>query len=724
MKQILQNLKNGKTEVFDVPCPGLKPGHLLIKSRVSLVSAGTERMLVDFGKAGWIEKVRQQPDKVQQVIYKVQTDGLMPTIDAVRSKLDQPLIPGYCNVGVVIDGQAGIKTGDRVVSNGAHAEVVCVPRNLCAKIPDAVSDDEAAFTVLGAIALQGVRLIQPTLGESFAVIGLGLIGLLAVQILKANGCRVLGIDLDQAKCDLAEQFGSETINIFKGGDPVAAGVAFSGQAGVDGVLITASTKSSEPVHQAALMCRKRGRIVLVGVTGLELSRDDFYKKELSFQVSCSYGPGRYDAEYEEKGHDYPLGYVRWTEQRNFEAILQLMAEGKLNVGPLISHRFPVAEAEKAYALLGSREPYLGILLEYGRGDSGEVYVGERTVQLAGGTPEKHWIPPYRGTGQAACQARNDQGQGRAVVGFIGAGNYAGRVLMPAFQKAGVVLKTVGAVGGVSAVHYGRKFGFQEATTDIDRLFADAEINLVVIATPHNSHARFVVEALRAGKHVFVEKPLCLNLTELAEIRAAYEAVTNSHLMVGFNRRFAPQVQKMKSLLSATKEPKNFIMTVNAGMIPPEHWTQDPQVGGGRIIGEACHFVDLLRFLAGAAISEARSFYLGGDSLRDKVTLQLAFADGSVGSIHYLANGHNAFPKERLEVFCGGRVLQLDNFRRLRGYGWPGFSSMNLWRQDKGQEAEVKAFVEVVREGKEAPIPFDEILEVSRVTIEMSGNNPV
>jgi predicted dehydrogenase/threonine dehydrogenase-like Zn-dependent dehydrogenase len=714
MKHILQHLKDGKTEAAEVPCPGHRAGRVLIRTRTSLVSAGTERMLIEFGKAGWIEKARQQPDKVKQVLDKVRTDGLAPTLEAVRSKLDQPIALGYCNVGEVIGEKdrahsSPFRDDERVVSNGPHAEIVSVPHNLCARVPDGVADDEAAFAVVGAIALQGIRLAVPTLGEAFVVTGLGLIGLMAVQLLKAHGCRVLGLDYDGARLELARHFGAETVDLSRGEDPVAVSEAFSRGRGVDGVLITAAARSSEPVHQAALMCRKRGRIVLVGVTGLELSRDDFYRKELSFQVSCSYGPGRYDPEYEEKGHDYPVGYVRWTEQRNFEAVLDMMASGALDAKPLISHRFPIERAEEAYEVLGGREPTLGILLEYGT--QGRADPSKRTLRLA---------PASTSSGRTAPV----EAPSGLAVGFIGAGSYAGRVLIPAFRKAGASLKTVASGGGVSACHIGKKFGFEAATTDADEVLNDERIGTVVIATRHDSHARLVREALMAGKHVFVEKPLCLTLEELAEIEVAYSPLLKRRsnpplLMVGFNRRFAPQVLKMKALLDSVREPMSMIMTVNAGSIPADHWTQDPAVGGGRIIGEACHFIDLLRFLAGAPIADHDAVYLGSDGPWDRATLTLRFADGSVGTVHYLSSGHKSFPKERLEVFRAGRVLQLDNFRKLRGYGWPGFRKMNLWRQDKGQTACAAEFLRAVEAGGPSPIPLEEILEVSRAAIELA-----
>lgn len=703
MKQLLQSLKDGKTEVASIPCPKVNSGQLLIGTSRSLVSAGTERMLVDFGKANFIDKARQQPDKVRMVLNKIKTDGLMPTIETVLNKLDQPLPIGYCNVGVVMGvgkGVAGVAEGDRVASNGKHAEIVSVPVNLCARVPDGVSDDEASFTVIGAIALQGIRLVQPTLGEAVAVLGLGLIGLMTVQLLRANGCRVLGLDFDRQKLELARQFGAEVVDLSTGQDPVAAAEAFSRGRGMDAVIVTAATKSSEPIHQAALMSRKRGRIVLVGVTGLELSRDDFFKKELTFQVSASYGPGRYDPNYEEKGQDYPIGFVRWTEQRNFEAVLDMMADSRLNVKPLISHSFPIDEAEKAYSVVGGAEPSLGILLEY-PGDVNQKTCN-RTVTLME-------IPIAK--------------SGKAVVSFVGSGNYATAVLIPAFRETGVRMRSVASNAGVSGVHAARKYGFEETTTDTEQIFSDAETNAVVITTRHDSHARFVVKALEAGKHVFVEKPLCLTRDELKEIETVYAKLKTQNsklplLMVGFNRRFAPHVQKIKALLTGVKGPKSFVMTVNAGAIPADHWTQDPSVGGGRIVGEACHFIDLLRYLAGVEIigySTTKMDVATGDT----VSLHLSFQDGSIGTVHYFANGSKSFPKERLEVFAAGGVLQLDNFRKLSGFGWPGFSKMNLWRQDKGQKACAAAFIKAVEHGGETPISLDEVMEVSRLAIDIA-----
>lgn len=697
MKQILQNMSNGVTELAEVPCPQVRSGGVLIRATRTLVSAGTERMLVEFGKASMLEKARQQPDKVKEVMNKVKTDGLLQTIDAVKSKLDQPLPLGYCNAGVVMEVGKGVmdfQPGDRVVSNGGHAEVVSIGQNLCAKIPDNVTDEEAAFTVLGSIGLQGIRLLNPTLGESVVVTGAGLIGLMCVQMLRANGCRVLAIDFDSNKLALAKQFGADICDLSQGGDPEQAAEVFSRGKGVDGVIITASTKSNDPITQAAHMCRKRGRIILVGVIGLELSRADFYEKELTFQVSCSYGPGRYDTAYEEKGQDYPLPFVRWTEQRNFEACLDLMSSGQVDVKPLISHRFKISDGVSAYATLSAEKAALGIVLEYDEAkpeaDLRGAFAKVKDVVAKADTP---------------------------TISVIGAGNYASRVLIPAFHKSGAQMQSVASSGGVTAQHFAKKFGFVSATTDTAALIADPASNAVAIATRHNSHARFVTESLNAGKHVFCEKPICLTDEELDEIVAAYER-NPKLVMVGYNRRFAPHIVKMKELLAGVSDAKGLIMTVNAGALPANHWTQDPEVGGGRFIGEGCHFVDLMRFLVGKPIVSVQAMMFGQNAASpvktDKCVVTLGFADGSIGTIQYLANGHSSFPKERLEVFCGDRVLQMDNYRTLTGFGWPGFSKMKLSKQDKGQETCAGAFIDSIRQGKSSPIPFDEIVEVHRV----------
>ncbi len=706
MKQILQDLANGGTSIIEAPAPQGKSGNLVINSSFSLISAGTERMLVEFGRASYLDKARQQPEKVKMVLDKVQTDGLMTTVDAVRSKLGQPIPLGYSNVGVVENVGKGVENftvGDRVVSNGSHADVVRVPKNLCAKIPDNVSNQTASFTVVGSIGLQGIRLIQPTLGECIVVIGVGLIGLMTVQLLIAQGCRVLAVDYDDNKLALAKSYGAEVCNLGKDVDPVTVAKAFSRGNGVDGVIITASTKSNDPVSQGAKMCRKRGRIVLVGVVGLELNRSDFYDKEISFQVSCSYGAGRYDPSYEDQGHDYPIGYVRWSEQRNFEAVLDMMSSGKLNVDGLITKVFAFEYAPNAYDLLTTDKSVLGILLNY----TSDVKA--------------------RHDANLILSQTNDFSVDEPVVGFIGAGNYATRTLIPSFKKAGANLHTLSTTGGTNSSITGRKLGFIVASTDTTELINNDDINTVAIVTQHNSHAHFVTEVLTAGKNVFVEKPLALGFEELVNVEAAYSKVCEGkfkpHLMVGFNRRFSPHIQKMKQLLSAVTAPKSFIMTMNAGNIPSEHWTQDPQLGGGRIIGEACHYIDLMRHLADSPIVSVQARRMGNtaceDVVEDKVAIILGFEDGSFGTIHYYANGASSFPKERIEVFAEGKILQLDNFLKLKGYGWPGFKKFNLWMQDKGQNNCSAAFLSAIHQGLPTPIAVEEIFEVARVSIEIA-----
>ena len=701
MKQILQNISNGETQLVEVPCPQNKSGHLLIATSKSLISAGTEKMLIDFGTSGWIQKARSQPDKVKLVLEMAKTDGIITTIDAVRSKLNQPLPLGYCNVGVVQEnGSTPFKVGSRVVSNGSHAEIVRVPKNLCALVPNNVDDESAAFTVLAAVAMNGVRLAAPTIGETVVVMGLGVIGLITVQLLRANGCKVLGIDIDSSKCALARKFGAEIVDLSKGEDPLEKANTFSRGVGIDAVIITASTKSNDPVSISAKLCRKRGRIVLVGVVGLKLSRADFYEKEISFQVSCSYGPGRYDVEYEEKGNDYPVGHVRWTEQRNFEAVLDLMASGSLNMQPLITHRFKIEDAINAYQCLDNSES-LGIILNYST-EAGQL-LEKKSVRIR--EPESY-------------------GSECSICGFVGGGNYSSRVLIPAFKAAGAKLDTLVSSGGLSAVFHGKRNDFALASTDFEQLLKNEKLNTVVIATQHNLHSAQVVQALNYGKNVFVEKPLALTHDELEAIRSAYvEQRGKYRLMVGYNRRFAPQITQMKKLLSTVNKPKVFIMTMNAGFIPKDHWTQDIQIGGGRIIGEACHYIDLMRFLAGCEITGFTANSIGTDNFseisEDKAIITLSFSDGSIGTINYLANGGKSFSKERIEVFANNSILQLDNFRRLIGYDWKGFKRDRLMTQNKGQLNCAKAFIDAINFGMPSPIPFEELMEVARVSIDIA-----
>ncbi|MDB4842923.1 bi-domain-containing oxidoreductase [Gammaproteobacteria bacterium] len=710
MKQLLQDLNTGLVTLTECPAPILQKDSLKISTNASLISAGTERMLADFAKASYIDKARQQPEKVKMVLDKISSDGLLTTVDAVRSKLSQPMPLGYSNVGVVHESsnhKSNFQIGDRVVSNGSHADVVVVKEHLCARIPDNVDDDSAVFTVIGSIALQGVRLAKPTIGECFVVSGVGLVGLLTVQILKANGCEVLAVDYDQDKLKLASQFGAQTCNLSQDQDILGISKSFSHGRGVDGVIIAAASKSNDVIKQAAQISRKRGRVILVGVVGLNLDRNDFYEKEITFQVSCSYGPGRYDPSYEEGGNDYPIAFVRWTEQRNFEAFLRLLANKSIDVKPLISAIFNFSDASDAYEELTENRSALGILLDYGSNESDRM---NSSIAL-----EKNY------------QFNSNQ----PVLGFIGAGNYASRVLIPAFKKNGGQLHTLVSANGVNSSFFGKKENFKNASTDIKAILADPQINTVVIATRHDTHAKYSIESLMSGMNVWVEKPLAITIDELSILEDTYKqahekiekGIKGPQLMVGFNRRFSPHAIKMHQLLSNIQDPKKFLITVNAGFIPGDHWTQDPFIGGGRIIGECCHYIDLLRFLVGAKATKvfAKSINVSnavaGDS--DSASITLEYEDGSSGTIMYLTNGANNFPKERVEVFTGGKVLQLDNFRRLRGYGWNNFKKMNFFSQDKGQNACARAFLEGIKLGSPC-IPAEEIFEVSRMTIEASN----
>ena len=701
MKQVLQDLGTGQVILPEIPVPEVKPGHLLVQSVYSLVSLGTEKMLLEFGKASWLGRAQSRPDQVKQVIDRIRTDGLGPTLQAVKNRIDQPLPLGYSNVGRVIQVGSGVtqyRVGDRVVSNGPHAEVVCVPENLCALVPAGVDDVTAAFTVVAAVGLQGIRLLEPTLGETFVVLGLGLIGLLSVQILKANGCRVIGFDYDPGKVTLAEKFGAEAFTLIQGSPAQDQVKILTSGIGADGVLITAGTSKSDPVRWAPQMCRKRGRVILVGVSGLELSRDDFYEKEISFQVSCSYGPGRYDPHYEKKGVDYPIGYVRWTEQRNFQAILELMAEGRIVTQSLVTKVFPIEQAPSAYENLTDPSA-LGLVIQYSQPD-----LALKRVSLNARKP----VP-------VASQAD------RPVIGLLGAGQFASGVLAPALLKAGARLKTVVSPGGLHGWHVGRKFSFEAASSDVEVVLQDPEIDTVVVATSHRSHGGLALEALLAGKNVFVEKPLATSEEELRSLDDFLRQNERPPLLtVGFNRRFSPHTERIRDLLSSRRGPLAMTYTVNAGPISVDHWIQDPDEGGGRLLGEGCHFVDFMRFIAANPIRQGWVQF-AKSSPADTFSIQLAFEDGSIGTLHYYSNGHRSYPKERVEIFSEGRVLVLDNFLRLDGYGWAGFKKLKTSAQERGHKEEVSALIHALKGGP-PPIPIAEIFEVSRLCLELSRGN--
>jgi len=691
MKQIIQNLKTGETILEEIPIPKVKPGHILIQTKASLVSLGTEKMLVEFGKAGLLAKARQQPEKVAMVLDKIKADGLMPTIEAVFKKLEEPLPLGYSNAGIVVDvGQnvSRFKIGDRVISNGPHAEYVLVPVNLAAHIPDSVTYEEASFTVVSAIGLQGIRLLNPTFGETVVVYGLGLIGLLTAQLLKANGCNVIGIDLDERKINMAKSFGVEAINIAQGINPVEYVQSATNQVGADGVLITASAKGDELISNSAQMCRKRGRIVLVGVVGLKLNRAEFYEKELSFQVSCSYGPGRYDDNYELKGMDYPLPYVRWTENRNFQAILSAIAEKRIDVRPLITEKIQFEDYRKVYGELKRKDTIASVF----------IY------------SEKE----YRPKGPFKIKT-HELKAGEGKIGIIGAGNFTKMTMLPILKKVNAPIKYMASSTGRSGTFLAKKYHIPYSTSDYHEILSDPEVELVIITTRHDLHAQMVIEALESGKNVFVEKPLALNREELEQIVQAYQKAEKA-LMVGFNRRFSPFVQKIKSLIGESNEPINIIANMNAGFIPSNVWVHDPQVGGGRIIGEACHFIDLISFLTSSEVDKVFMSGLGinPDIRTDNASLILKYKNGSQGIINYFSNGSKAYSKERIEVYSQGRTLILDNFRELQGYGFSRFKKLK-GKQDKGHQAQFERLIKAMKKGSEALIDFNSILNTTKAS---------
>lgn len=689
MKQIIQDLKSGATVLEEVPVPLVRNGYVLIRTTRTLVSLGTERMLVEFGKANLIDKARQQPDKVKQVLDKIKTDGLQPTLEAVFNKLGQPLPLGYCNVGVVEAVGKGVSEfviGDRVASNGNHAEFVCVPKNLVAKVPDNVTDEEAAFTVIGSIGLQGIRLLSPQFGETVVVIGLGLIGLVTAELLSSNGCKVIGVDFDQQKVDIANKKGIIAINPSHGIDPVKFVSENTNGIGADGVIITASAKSDEVIHQAAEMSRKRGRIVLVGVVGLNIRRDDFYKKELSFQVSCSYGPGRYDDEYEIKGHDYPVPFVRWTEKRNFEAILQAISAGKLEVSSLITEVVDLNNYEEIYGNMRKHGSIASIL------KFNEKPQIESVVRLNN---------TFSGT--------------NAKIGIIGAGNFASATIVPSLLKAKATIKYIASAQGLTAKILAKKAGAECATSDYKVILQDPEVGLVIVTTRHNLHAKMVIESIEAGKNVFVEKPLCLNESELDDIINAYNnAEKHVTLTVGFNRRFSPFAEKMKSLIG--DGPKNIIATMNAGFIPAEVWIHDMEVGGGRIIGEACHYIDLCSYLAGSDVVSVCMSALGENPQEntDNASILLKYRNGSNAVINYFANGNKGYAKERVEVYSQEKILILDNWRELKGFGIKSFSKMKS-SMNKGHLNQFSLLNQRIKSGGEAIIPFESILNTTKAS---------
>ena len=718
MKQLLQNLRSGITEVVEVPIPTPQAGEILVKTRASLVSAGTERMLVDFAEKNLLGKARSRPDLVRQVLDKAQREGLLTTVEAAFNRLEQPMPLGYSSAGVVIglgkDIQ-GVHVGQRVACGGGnfavHAEYACVPRNLLAILPEQVDFDSAAFTTLGAIAMHGFRLAGTQIGERVAVIGLGLLGLLATGIAVAAGCQVLGIDLDERRVALAREMGAAA---YHRNDAGQAAQSFSRGQGCDAVLICADTPSSDPVELSGEIARDRARVVAVGAVGLTLPRKSYFAKELTFLNSRSYGPGRYDPSYEEGGQDYPIGYVRWTEGRNMEAFVGLLAARKIDVHRLISHRFPIERAPEAYQLITGKtqEPFLGVLLTYP-----EQVLDEPTLKVDIAPRDKvREIPAAQINTVTACR-----------MGVLGAGSFATSVFLPALRSVpGVELVGIASASGMSAQQAAKRFGFSYASSDEAEILNDPAINSLAILTRHGLHARQVLAGLSAGKHVFCEKPLATNINELEQIEAFIKDQSYSEnqsasfpiLTAGFNRRFSPFAQQLRAFFSNRTEPFVAHYRINAGYLPPNHWVHDPGEGGGRIIGEGCHFIDFLTFLAGEAPLSVTAGALPdvGRYREDNAVMNFIFPDGSIGTISYLANGDKAFPKERLEVFSGGRVGVLDDYRSLflTKDGHKQVFRSRL-RQDKGHQAEMEAFASAITGRGPLPIPYDHLFSATRAS---------
>lgn len=689
MKQIIQSFKTGDTILEEVPAPQVARGRVLIQTTRSLVSLGTEKMLVEFSKSNLISKARQQPDKVKQVLDKIKTEGLIPTLEAVFNKLGEPLPLGYCNVGKVIavgQGVSEFKIGDRVASNGQHAEFVCIPKNLVARIPDNVTDEEASFTVVGSIGLQGIRLLKPTLGETIVVIGMGLIGLLTAQLLIANGCKVIGVDIDEEKLNLSKKWGIIPYNS-NTGDPIKYVESITGNIGADGVIITASAKSGDIISQAACMSRKRGRIILVGVVGLHISRAEFYEKELSFQVSCSYGPGRYDENYEQGGNDYPLPFVRWTEKRNFEAILHSIASGKLLVKDMITEVVDLANYQNIYGKIKTQKSIASIL-KYR--DIEEAYPSH-TIELK----------------------RVNFNGSKGVIGIIGSGNFTKMTLLPALKGSGAAYKYIASAGGISGTALAKKYGFSHSTTDYKEILKDKEVDLLMITTRHDKHAMMVIDAIISGKNVFVEKPLAINSAQLEQIITTFNQ-SESTLTVGFNRRFSSHSIKVKNLIG--HGPLNVVATINAGNIPANVWVHDINVGGGRIIGEACHFIDLITFFTGSKVASVCMNAMGvnPEENTDNASILLKYQDGSLGIINYFSNGAKSYPKERIEVYSRGRIAIIDNFKKTTGYGFKGFSNLRTGL-DKGHKNQFNQLISRIRNGGTPLIPFDEIVNTTKAS---------
>ncbi len=697
MKKLVQHLNNGKIELLDCPKPSLGSKDIMTETNCSLISSGTERMLLDFGRSSFIQKAIKEKERINDVINKIKTDGLFSTIEAVNYKLNNPIPLGYSNVGRIIQLGSNVKgyhIGDRIVSNSSHSEITLTRKNLCSLIPKNVSDETASFTVIGSIALHGIRLANVNIGDRVAVVGTGLIGLLTIQILKANGCEVLAFDINQDRLNLAEKFGAHIFNLSGESSPEDFVNNYTNKFGVDKTIITASTKSNHPIKLSSKITRKRGKIILVGVADIHFDRSDLYEKEITFQVSCSYGPGRYDEAYEKEGIDYPYSYVRWTEKRNFDSVLKLMSDKKIVTDDLLSKKYDFFNSSDAYNSLLDNNNIISILLEYPK---------EKNKTLD--------------TLQLEDKSYNNE---KPIVSVVGSGNYATRTIIPNLKKLNVQLDTIISKEGLSGTLAAKKFGFAKSSSNLDDCLNISDSNTFFITTRHNLHAEMIIKCLKQNKNIFCEKPLALSLDDLELIKKSYHQYSSSKLMIGFNRRFSPLSIKAKSLLSNCQSPKSFIFTFNSGYVPDEHWVNDINIGGGRILGEACHHIDLMRFLCGHKITNIHSKFLKNKTM-DTAVLSLEFDDGSIGSINYFSNGNNGHSKEDIKIFCEQKILHIDNFKILKGYGWSNFKNLKLFYQDKGQLKCLSDFINSIEEGTISPISLDEILEVNEFAIHATKN---
>ncbi|MCK9227355.1 MAG: bi-domain-containing oxidoreductase [Syntrophorhabdaceae bacterium] len=691
----------------ETPRPTIMPGMILVETKASVVSAGTERMIVELARKSLLGKAQARPDLVKKVIDTAKKEGIAATFQKVQGKLDNPIPLGYSCAGIV--RQVGMnverfQSGDYVACGGAnyatHAEYNLVPQNLCVSVPrmrngDTLPFEEAAFATVGAIALQGVRQADLLLGENVCVIGLGLLGQLTVQLCKANGCRVIGCDIDANKLLMGQKLGIHDVCLT--GELEGRIQRFTRGVGADAVIITASTKGNELIALAGEISRMKGRVVAVGLIGLDVPRDIYYKKELDLRLSMSYGPGRYDVEYEERGHDYPLPYVRWTEQRNMEAFLDLVAAGAVNASALISHRYRFEDALSVYKMItGGKEASLGVILQY------EVKPEPTRIIF----PQKQL-----------------EGTGALRLGVIGAGNFAKSVLLPRLKKnSAVSFRGIVTAKGATAKTVGEKFGFSYCSENVDEVLSDKEINTVMIATRHNLHGTLVKKALEEGKNVFVEKPLCLTEAELNDIIVGY-SMQGTHesaspfLMVGFNRRFSPFIQRVREIVKNRSIPLVASYRINAGLIPKNSWVQDPVEGGGRVIGEVCHFIDTMRFLFGTSVRSVQAKCIQtcnmGQTSHDSVSATLSYEDGSLANILYYAQGNKQYPKEKLEIACDDQTIVIDDYRTMEVYG--SKKERKRGAQDKGFDAEIEALVNTVIKGGLPPITFSEIIETTLVT---------